>query len=237
MRSLPDGQKAALTYTFDDGTVDHYKVCAPMLEEYGFRGTFFVLPGLTAKKPQTIHLPSQLGDHKRMERPVMGWDQIRDLNKRGHEIGNHGWDHMRLWQVTDKRVLKRQIGRSAKVIGWETGTKPDSWCWPYYRPGATELGDALVAEHHKIVRRRHPQLSLGDTMSAKRAAGWVDKARHFGGWWIVVVHILGPDGSKQMHQVEEYILKASLKRAWELRKKVWVCTMRQLAPYLSRPLG
>ena len=167
----------------------------------------------------------------------MGWDQIRSLNKRGHEIGNHGWDHMRLWQVTDKRVLKRQIGRSAKVISWETGTKPDSWCWPYYRPGSTKLGDALVKEHHKIIRRRHPQLSLGDTMTPYRAARWVDKALQFKCWFVIVVHMVRPDGSKHVDQVEEHILRASLKRAKELSKKVWVCTMRQLAPYLGRPLG
>ena len=31
---------AAVSYTFDDGTLGHYTVAVPTLERYGFRGTF-----------------------------------------------------------------------------------------------------------------------------------------------------------------------------------------------------
>lgn len=35
---------AAISYTFDDGLRDQYTAAEPMLNEEGFRGTFFIIP-------------------------------------------------------------------------------------------------------------------------------------------------------------------------------------------------
>ena len=35
---------AAISYTFDDGLRDQYMTAVPMLNELGFRGTFFIIP-------------------------------------------------------------------------------------------------------------------------------------------------------------------------------------------------
>ena len=37
-----DGKSAAISYTFDDGYVEHLRVVAPEMEKNGFRGTFWV---------------------------------------------------------------------------------------------------------------------------------------------------------------------------------------------------
>lgn len=38
-----DGKKAAISFTFDDGDLDHYLLVAPELEKRGRRGTFWVI--------------------------------------------------------------------------------------------------------------------------------------------------------------------------------------------------
>ena len=44
-----DGDRAAaISYTFDDNLRDQYAVAVPMLNEVGFKGTFFVIPVSTA---------------------------------------------------------------------------------------------------------------------------------------------------------------------------------------------
>lgn len=43
---------AAVSYTFNDGTLGHYTVTAPTLERFGFRGTFSVVAIKTADDPE-----------------------------------------------------------------------------------------------------------------------------------------------------------------------------------------
>src|SRR5438874_1088243 len=43
---------AAVSYTFDDNLRDQYTLALPMLNEVGFKGTFFVIAGKTAETPK-----------------------------------------------------------------------------------------------------------------------------------------------------------------------------------------
>jgi peptidoglycan/xylan/chitin deacetylase (PgdA/CDA1 family) len=41
-----EGKKAAVSLTFDDNTINQFRVALPIMEEMGFRGTFFINTGL-----------------------------------------------------------------------------------------------------------------------------------------------------------------------------------------------
>jgi len=69
----PEGKKAAVCLTYDDGLDCHLDVAAPALEKYDFRGTFYV----TGKSPSL---------YARTE----DW---RTMAARGHELGNHTLFH------------------------------------------------------------------------------------------------------------------------------------------------
>lgn len=69
----PDGKRAAVCLTYDDGLDCHLDVVGPVLDEYGFKGTFFC-----TGSSQSI--ANRTGD----------W---RDLSGRGHELGNHTLFH------------------------------------------------------------------------------------------------------------------------------------------------
>jgi len=76
----PQGRQAVATLTFDDGLPSHATVVAPLLEKYGWRGTFFIWP---------------VGNGN------MTWDQLRKMATRGHEIGNHCGDGVdEVWDTT-----------------------------------------------------------------------------------------------------------------------------------------
>lgn len=62
-----ENKTSALSLSFDGGLPEHFELIAPLLEEHGFRGTFFVT------------VPALLGDPE-------SW---RKLVHRGHEIGSH----------------------------------------------------------------------------------------------------------------------------------------------------
>ena len=80
----PNGARAAVCLTYDDGIDGHLEIVAPDLEAVNLRGSFYV-PG---------HSQSLAG---RME----DW---RALDRRGHEIGNHSLFHPCLRTSSDGRV-------------------------------------------------------------------------------------------------------------------------------------
>jgi len=69
----PDGKKAAVVFTYDDGLDCHLDVAVPQLDEFGFKGTFYC----TGNSPSL---------YNRM-------DEWREIAKNGHELGNHTLFH------------------------------------------------------------------------------------------------------------------------------------------------
>ena len=69
--------------TFDDSTIDHYTIAAPLLEQYGGHGIFF-----TTEMKLSMNGTS-FDDKTR----YMTWEQIKELGERGHEIANHSLHH------------------------------------------------------------------------------------------------------------------------------------------------
>ncbi len=70
--------------TFDDATIDHLTDAAPILEQYGGRGNFFVCEMETG-----MFGGPGFSDKTR----YMTWEQIQALSARGHEIVNHSMHH------------------------------------------------------------------------------------------------------------------------------------------------
>lgn len=64
-------QDKSLMISFDDTRADHYLTVAPILEKYGYRGTFFIMT-VSIGKPG-----------------YMTREQIKELAERGHAIGLH----------------------------------------------------------------------------------------------------------------------------------------------------
>lgn len=69
----PDGKKAAVVFTYDDGLDCHLDVAIPQLDEFGFKGTFYC----TGNSPSL---------YNRLE-------EWREITKNGHELGNHTLFH------------------------------------------------------------------------------------------------------------------------------------------------
>jgi peptidoglycan/xylan/chitin deacetylase (PgdA/CDA1 family) len=75
-----DDKQSAFTFSFDDGFLSHYSNAAPILNNFGFRGTFNVMPPfLTETLPGIWRYGT--------------WPMFVQLAQQGHEIASHTMNH------------------------------------------------------------------------------------------------------------------------------------------------
>jgi peptidoglycan/xylan/chitin deacetylase (PgdA/CDA1 family) len=99
--------------TFDDGFKDQYTNAYPLLEKYGFVGTFFVITGFADEERP---------DH-------MSWSEIEFLHAQGMEIGSHSYTHPSLKGKTFDYVVWQVLG-SKEAIEARTHQPVRSFSYP-----------------------------------------------------------------------------------------------------------
>ncbi len=147
--------KPPVLFTFDDGRESNYAVAAPLLESFGGRGLFFVVPAFAecsadqalAFYRSRINPNSRPGDENWEDWKPMSPCQIAELAARGHAIGNHTLTHERLAGLSSDR-LEREIGDSARKLTVWTKKPVNAFAWTFG-------WDAVDANAWEIIRRYH----------------------------------------------------------------------------------
>ncbi len=108
-----NGQQAALSLTYDDGTKSHYTALRPILNKYNLKGTFYLNTSL-------------LSDHA-IENAFSGsWEEFRIMADEGHEMGSHGVNHPNLTTLPSgdsltENTIAYELWESKKVIEEKIG--------------------------------------------------------------------------------------------------------------------
>ncbi|MBP2655253.1 MAG: polysaccharide deacetylase [Firmicutes bacterium] len=107
---LPD---KPVVITFDDGYQDNYTTALPIMEKYGMRSTVFVI---TDKIGQPGYL---------------SWQEIRDMRRRGTDIGSHTVGHVVMSDISldecqkevtvSKQLLEQGTGQLVKYLAYPYG--------------------------------------------------------------------------------------------------------------------
>jgi peptidoglycan/xylan/chitin deacetylase (PgdA/CDA1 family) len=164
VRTWP-GSKPAVLFTFDDGRECNYRVAAPLLESFGTRGIFFVVPQFIGRsainKDARDFYYSKIDIRKRTPAAVqqdaqqdeiwkpMTPEQLADLARRGHWIGNHTLSHVALAGLSAPE-LHREIDESCEQIASWTGKPVSAFAWPYSWDAIDRDSWALVKESHRF---------------------------------------------------------------------------------------
>lgn len=110
-----------IVLTFDDAIESHATVASPLLEQYGFGATFYIAE--FAKPPFSD------------KSLYMTWEQIRMLNQKGFEIGNHTGHHMHVPDM-DSTVFAKELAYIEEK-GIELGIpKALTFAYPAYQTAA-----------------------------------------------------------------------------------------------------
>lgn len=103
--------KRSVVITFDDGYEDNYVSAFPVLREYGFQATIFVIADV-------------IGD-----KGYVTWEQLQEMKKYGVTTGSHTLDHVYLPGVPAE-IFQYQIKESKKLIEEKLGSTINYIAYP-----------------------------------------------------------------------------------------------------------
>jgi len=118
--------------TFDDAFLDFYTTALPLLQRYSFTATLYVP---TAYVNGTSRWMQRTGEGSR---PIVSWEQLRDISKCGIECGAHSHTHPQL-DLLSFAAAKEEITQNKRLLEEHIGEEILSFAYPYgYHTAATK---------------------------------------------------------------------------------------------------
>jgi peptidoglycan/xylan/chitin deacetylase (PgdA/CDA1 family) len=202
----PEGRRAALSLSWDDARPSAVDVGVPILDSYGVKGTFYVLP-------------------RNMSGQLKKW---RTAAAHGHEMGNHSLKHPCMgnfvgWQTPETMLenytlerMEQELLDANKVIRASVGVTPTSFAYPCaqtYVGRGTRLRSYIpvVAKHFEVGRSGFSEMYASpercdlaqvpsldsDNKTFNQMRALLDAAAGSGGWLILTGHEVGDIHTKQ----------------------------------------
>ena len=127
--------------TFDDGGESAVTCIAGLIENYGWRGHFFVTAGQIGKKG------------------FLNADQIRFLRRQGHVIGSHSFSHPVRMSHCSREELTEEWTRSLKILSDILGEQVDTASVPggYY---SNRVGETAAAAGVRVLFNSEPTTAV-----------------------------------------------------------------------------
>jgi hypothetical protein len=126
-------------FIFSDGLKSQFDNAKPILDKYGFKGTFDVVCNYVDTK-----------------NGYMDWDEIKTLHNEGHDIGSHSMSHVRLTELS-KESLEYEVGESKKCLD-DYGISPTSFEYPFSTGSEDKNIVDIVAKHFEFATRGNDPL-------------------------------------------------------------------------------
>jgi peptidoglycan/xylan/chitin deacetylase (PgdA/CDA1 family) len=132
--------KGLVGITFDDGYQDFLHNALPILERLGFTATVFVISGLLGSTNDWEH-----GIEPKPTLKLLEADEIREVSKRGIEVGSHTATHAWLPGL-EPELLKEEVSNSRYTLSELLGHTVEGFCYPY---------GGVDSKAIELVRRTH----------------------------------------------------------------------------------
>ena len=214
------GQKAALSLTFDDGLQEHYTLLRQELNSRGLRATFAII----GSKVGSMMRSSQDKAMGISGTPCMTWQMIQQLAADGHEIGSHGWEHKNVTKLPAEQ-LRYEVQHNDSIIMMHTGRFPMS----YFYPGNQKDSVTIAFCERNRVGSRTFQTSIGSKCDTLWLRQWIDGLVEQGKWGIGMTHGIttGYD-----HFTDPQILWSFLDYVVACQNNLWVAPFSEVAAYI-----
>jgi peptidoglycan/xylan/chitin deacetylase (PgdA/CDA1 family) len=213
---------AAISYTFDDNLRDQYTLAVPMLNEVGFKGTFFVIAGKTAETPEEGEQKKANGNVRNLWGGI-SWPELKKLAEQGHEIASHTWTHSGLTKLTPAD-LDAQLRLAYDAIKARIGKPPLTLAFP--GNGSNPEVQASALKYHVAYRAYQESTKAESTTVSLNA--WADQLVRERQLGILMIH-----GISQGYAAlsDPGILLAHLKYVKSRERDIWVDTFANVSRY------
>jgi peptidoglycan/xylan/chitin deacetylase (PgdA/CDA1 family) len=145
--------------TFDDGLRDYMTGAMPVLERHGAQSTLYVVSGQVGKTSAWL---SSLGEGGR---PMLNWQELRDIAKSNVEIGGHTVSHPELDVVPAVRAY-REIVDCKRELEQGLGQEVRSFAYPHGYSNARVREIVRDAGYSSACRVAHAFASPADHVHA-----------------------------------------------------------------------
>lgn len=241
----PDGAACAVSLSYDDAVPVHHQIVAPLLEQHGLRGTFYLLA-----------------------RAIENTEAWKGVAARGHELGNHslfhpcrrdagnaGWlaEDYDLASYTPRR-FRDELAVANLVLDLLDGGRPRTYgnnCTHLtIGRGAEEqpmdplLAPMFVAARgtitNQIVDPARPVFTRlghfnGDAKTFAQLRAEIEVARAQGGWIIYMFHGVGADTHNLFIDDDEH--RQLIEWLDRERASIWTAPVVDVARHLQAAVG
>jgi len=123
--------------TFDDGFADFFIDALPILKQYSFVATMYIVTAFVNSTSRWLQRDGEA------TRPILTWDQVAQMHAAGIEIGAHTHTHPQL-DMLSASLAQEEIVTSKKILEAYLGQKVFSFAYPYgyYTPTTQRLVQA-----------------------------------------------------------------------------------------------
>ncbi|MFN4319920.1 MAG: polysaccharide deacetylase family protein [Aquificaceae bacterium] len=116
--------KRGVLLTFDDAYADFWENALPIFMELEVRCLIFVPVALVESYNKWDY------ERIRVKKPIMNWEQIKELYNLGFEIGSHSLTHPYLSKIDPQKAWE-EIYTSKNILEDKLGTEIKAFCYPY----------------------------------------------------------------------------------------------------------
>jgi peptidoglycan/xylan/chitin deacetylase (PgdA/CDA1 family) len=116
----------SVVLTFDDGFQDTFDYACPILKQFGYPGTFFLVSRLIGKSNEWM------GNTPPKNARLMGWREARQMLGEGHCLGSHTATHPILPDI-EPSAVKLEVEQSKRELEDRLGVQIAFFAYPYGR--------------------------------------------------------------------------------------------------------
>ncbi|MDD3483740.1 polysaccharide deacetylase family protein [Azovibrio restrictus] len=188
---LPD---KCVLITFDDGYLDNFVYAHPVLAEFGFTATLFIVSGWIGEGPARQGL-QDCPDHRecktriaagRADEVMLRWSEIEAMQAAGtFEFHSHTHSHTR-WDkslpagAARAEALARDLEQTRQTLRTRLGHCSTHLCWPqgYFEPDYLEIAQTLGFRHLYTTRPdlnlpNSAPLHIGRLVTKEKTGRWI----------------------------------------------------------------
>lgn len=150
-----DKEEKLVALTFDDGFQDFYDNAFPVLQQYNYPSTVFVVADMAGME--------NLWDYKEtgIKKRLLGWDRIIEMKDKGIAFGSHTKTHPFLSRLSEEEMTAEVEG-SKRNLEKRLNLPVEFFCYPYGDYNAMVLDSVKKAGYSAALTTKRGFVHQGD---------------------------------------------------------------------------